>query len=185
MEEKVYLKKQYIVPRTGSRYPRGTYHINSLPTAIRNNPEYVKPLTKIIATSLNEEVKSLTKNTSEVKQLNRTSYEEKPSLLNVNDATMEELINLPGIGRKSADNIASNRPYVDLQDLKKRAKLSRINVEDIPWTVAPAKIKTVLTSMNVKQEPKEIEVKAEKISKETREKIKEQILTEHEEKDAD
>lgn len=41
------------------------------------------------------------------------------NLLDINNATLEELIALPGIGEKTAKNIINNRPYYKIDDLLK------------------------------------------------------------------
>jgi competence protein ComEA len=42
---------------------------------------------------------------------------ESQSLISINDSTIEELDQLPGIGQITANKIISNRPYTTIEDL--------------------------------------------------------------------
>ncbi len=146
----VYLKKQYIVPTTGNRYPRGKYALESLPVAIREDKNYIEHINKVKEVDTTERERVLNPSKDAVKKLNRTEYVFEADLpVNVNDATLEELVNVQGIGKKTALNIIANRPYKDIADLKARANTKRFKPEDINITVAPPKAHTEVTGMKV------------------------------------
>jgi len=46
-------------------------------------------------------------------------FEKEITLININTATLEELVALPGIGEKTAIDIIKNRPYYSVEDLLK------------------------------------------------------------------
>lgn len=155
---KVLLKKSYIVPRSGSRYPRGVYDEEALPIAIRSNTEWIDPIEDVQSEVDKQDERLLNINEPPVKHLNKVTYKPK-SRLNVNTATVAQLMQMPGISNKRAQAIITNRPYVDMEDLKKRAGLTAINVNNLDWEVAPIGIQTEVSAMSrseVKPEPKTV-----------------------------
>ncbi|GIW23414.1 MAG: hypothetical protein KatS3mg068_2421 [Candidatus Sericytochromatia bacterium] len=62
---------------------------------------------------------------------NDTKYyqEEQSKILNINTASLEELISLPGIGKKTAKNIINNRPYYHINDLLKVKGINKNKLE--------------------------------------------------------
>lgn len=148
---KVILKKAYMIKKTGSRYPRGEYELESLPKAIRQDPNYVQTITEIKTSVEKDDERLLNRKEPSVKKIKATSYAPKLAL-NVNEATIDDLLQLPGIARKRAENIIANRPYIDMEDLKKRAGLTALNVDELEWRVAPVSAKTEVSAMSIKPE---------------------------------
>lgn len=153
-QEMVFLKKAYIVPLTGSRYPRGKYALKSLPVAIRDNKEYVQFIDKVSEVETSSKDKVLTPSKDAVKKIEKTEFiiEDEDAPVNVNDATLSELVEVSGIGRKTAEAIIENRPFTDFTDLKKRVSFFRVKPEDLNIKVAPPKAYTEVTGMSIVKE---------------------------------
>lgn len=156
---RVLLKKEYLVPRTGSRYPRGVYDSASLPYEIRTNSEWTQPIEEIHSEVDKQDERLLNINEPPVKHLNKITYKPKAPL-NVNTATVAELMQMPGISTKRAETILKNRPYVDMADLKGRAGLTALNVDKLDWIVAPVGVQTEVSAMSrsdkTPEEPKTV-----------------------------
>lgn len=61
-------------------------------------------------------------------QKNETTTEE---LININEATIEELDSLPGIGKITAQKIIDNRPYEKIEDLLNKKIINKSTYEKI------------------------------------------------------
>ena len=148
---KVLLKKEYIVPKTGSRYPRGVYDTAALPYIIRTDKEWTSPIEEVQTEAEKQDERYLNLAAPPVKTLNKVSYKEKPKL-NINSATVAELMQMPGISTKRAKAIIANRPYADMADFKRRANLTAFNVDELDWEVATARPHTEVSGMTRTEE---------------------------------
>lgn len=172
---KVLLKKAYLVPRSGSRYPRGVYDSAALPYDIRANKEWVEPVEDVISEVDKQDERLLNINEPPVKHLNKITYKTKQPI-NVNEATVAQLLQMPGISNKRAQAIITNRPYIDMEDLKKRAGLTALNVDKLDWIVAPIGIQTEVSGMT-RSEQKLPEPKiVKKLRPDERQEQKQQIV---------
>jgi len=68
-----------------------------------------------------------------ITNLEKSSHEKK---INVNNASIQELLSLKGIGDVRAEEIVKNRPYKDLQDFQKRSILSASIVEQLKENIS-------------------------------------------------
>jgi len=62
---------------------------------------------------------------------NSTSGDSDSKALNINTATKQQLVDLPGIGDVTADKILTNRPYTNGDDLKSRGGVTSSTYEKI------------------------------------------------------
>lgn len=143
----VILKKMYIDRKTGNVYDPQPTKVKSilLPKEIRNNPEYVEVLEEGEEQSKNYVKKYVPLEEAEVETVEinkpenereikvetemKINYEENKEILeklNINEASFDELLKLPYVGRNLAAKIVEERAkqqFKDLMDLKSRVAL--------------------------------------------------------------
>lgn len=141
------LKKMYIDRKTGNVYdPQPTkIKLQLIPKEIRNNPEYVEILEEGEEKPKNyvkkyvpldeAEVETVEINIPEnekdikVKATMQVTYDDNKQVLeklNINEASFDELVKLPYVGRNLAAKIVEERQkqqFKDLMDLKSRVAL--------------------------------------------------------------
>jgi len=70
-------------------------------------------------------------NNQSLNTYNQSPSTNNPSLININDATVEELDQLPGIGQVIASKIIANRPYSTINDLVTKKVVNKGVLEKI------------------------------------------------------
>lgn len=173
---KVLLKKEFIVKRSGSRYPRGVYDSAALPYEIRSDKEWTQPLEEIQSEVDKQDERLLNITEPPVKHLNKVTYKPK-NVINVNTATVAQLMQMPGISNKRAQAILENRPYVDMEDLRKRAGLTALNVNKLDWEVAPVGIHTEVSAMSRSETTPPKPTKVRTLRADEREQKKQKLVT--------
>lgn len=118
-----------VTTKRGSRIYKGVYEEVTLPEYIRTNRNVCLPLADAVVITKQKENEPLVISQSKidkesVKADSSTTLVIKDSskVVNLNTASKEDLVALPGIGEVTADRIINSRPVRDVKDIKQLIK---------------------------------------------------------------
>jgi hypothetical protein len=135
MTTKYKVTKSWLDRKSGNVWYCGEYDKESLPAKLLEDKRICIPIENIVGDTVtvikpNEtvfnETTELNKTISQIE--NNYKINDPEYVVNINEASVDELIRIDGIGKATANKIIVGRPYLDIKDLAKVTNIDRLNL---------------------------------------------------------